>query len=177
MMEDQRKKIIIHEINYWKTNRMLPEHYCDFLLNLYTEGSSPESPAAARKRFSFLSFINVFLLALLSLSIFLFYFTELSLTLQIGLVAIFGICSIVTAWYLISKSYRKLIPLLAASLILLIVSVQLAEILYPGNTFALYAVTIGNCLLWIAAGYSWRIVSYKISGFIGIVILAITIFI
>ena len=35
-MDENRKQIIINEIIYWKKNRMLPEHYCDFLLALYT---------------------------------------------------------------------------------------------------------------------------------------------
>ena len=38
-MNESRKQIIINEIIYWKKNRMLPEHYCDFLLALYTKGN------------------------------------------------------------------------------------------------------------------------------------------
>jgi hypothetical protein len=38
-MDQQRKATIIHEIKYWKDNHLLPEHYCDFLLALYTEGT------------------------------------------------------------------------------------------------------------------------------------------
>ncbi|MGE5702036.1 MAG: hypothetical protein ACM32O_05870 [Clostridia bacterium] len=37
-MDDQRKKIIVKEIEQWRKNHLLPEHYCIFLLNLYTEG-------------------------------------------------------------------------------------------------------------------------------------------
>lgn len=40
-MDQQRKAAIIHEIKYWKDNHLLPEHYCDFLLALYTEGTGP----------------------------------------------------------------------------------------------------------------------------------------
>jgi len=40
-MDQQRKATIIHEIKYWKDNHLLPEHYCDFLLALYTEGTGP----------------------------------------------------------------------------------------------------------------------------------------
>ncbi|GAA0362701.1 hypothetical protein [Bacillus horti] len=36
---DQKTKVVIQEIKYWKKNKLLPEHYCDFLLALYTEGS------------------------------------------------------------------------------------------------------------------------------------------
>lgn len=39
-MNAQRKKIIMTEINYWKQNKLLPEHYCDFLITLYTQGDN-----------------------------------------------------------------------------------------------------------------------------------------
>lgn len=36
---DQKKKraIVLHEIEYWRQSRLLPEPYCDFLSNLYRE--------------------------------------------------------------------------------------------------------------------------------------------
>lgn len=37
-MNPQRKRIIISEIKYWKQNKLLPEHYCDFLITLYAQG-------------------------------------------------------------------------------------------------------------------------------------------
>jgi hypothetical protein len=40
-LDDQRKKIIVAEIENWRKNHLLPEHYCIFLLNLYTEGDPP----------------------------------------------------------------------------------------------------------------------------------------
>ncbi|MGN7468624.1 hypothetical protein [Brevibacillus sp. SAFN-007a] len=50
-MDDQRKRTIIAEIENWRRNHLLPEHYCIFLLNLYTEGERPStgSPASAGK--------------------------------------------------------------------------------------------------------------------------------
>ena len=42
MMDPTRKKIILNEINFWKQNNMLPEHYCDYLIALYSEGENPE---------------------------------------------------------------------------------------------------------------------------------------
>ncbi|GAA4706323.1 hypothetical protein [Brevibacillus fulvus] len=45
-MNDQRKKIIIAEIETWRKNNLIPEHYCIFLLNLYTEGERPVGDAA-----------------------------------------------------------------------------------------------------------------------------------
>lgn len=48
-MDDQRKRIIIAELENWRRNHLLPEHYCIFLLNLYTEGDRPEGSAPGKK--------------------------------------------------------------------------------------------------------------------------------
>lgn len=48
-MDLQKRKIIVSEIEYWRKNQLLPEHYCIFLLNLYTEGTHQESSAAGRE--------------------------------------------------------------------------------------------------------------------------------
>jgi hypothetical protein len=48
-LDDRRKRIIIAEIENWRRNNLLPEHYCIFLLNLYTEGDCPPTPAAVGK--------------------------------------------------------------------------------------------------------------------------------
>lgn len=49
-MDDLRRRTIIAEIENWRKNNLLPEHYCIFLLNLYTEGERPaSSPSSARK--------------------------------------------------------------------------------------------------------------------------------
>ncbi|MEH7443095.1 hypothetical protein V7201_12380 [Bacillus sp. JJ1122] len=176
-MDDQRKKIIVNEINYWKQNRMLPEHYCDFLLNLYTEGITEAVQAAKNSQYDLPKILTVFLLGLLSLSVLLFYFTELSLILQMTIIILFGISSLISGIYLISKSYLKLIPLLATAMNLLIITIQAAEISFPENTYILYFVTIANCLVWVIAGVKWKMISFKISGIAGIIILFITIFI
>lgn len=45
-MDQDKRRIIIQEIKYWKANRLLPEHYCDFLLNLY--GGKIEAAASSQ---------------------------------------------------------------------------------------------------------------------------------
>lgn len=42
-MDQDKRLTIINEILYWKKNKLLPEQYCDFLLNLY--GSPGETAA------------------------------------------------------------------------------------------------------------------------------------
>jgi hypothetical protein len=49
-LDDQRKRTIIAEIENWRRNHLLPEHYCIFLLNLYTEGERPTTPATSSKQ-------------------------------------------------------------------------------------------------------------------------------
>lgn len=176
-MDDHRRKIITNEIKYWKQNRMLPEHYCDFLLNLYTEGSEEaELPQQKRPR-STTGLGSFILVGLLSLSVFLFYFTELSLFLQTAFIIFFGITTLSAVLYMLKKSFFDLIPLLTSALLLLITSVQAAEIIFPEHPLLLYIVAGLNCLLWIAAGTKWNMVSFKLSGTLGLIVLVIAIFI
>jgi hypothetical protein len=39
-MEAEKRKIIVYEIEHWRNSKLLPEHYCDFLLNLHLEDPS-----------------------------------------------------------------------------------------------------------------------------------------
>jgi hypothetical protein len=39
-MDAEKKKVVVQEIEQWRRSKLLPEHYCDFLLNLYQEGEA-----------------------------------------------------------------------------------------------------------------------------------------
>lgn len=52
MLDDQRKKIIISEIENWRKNHLLPEHYCIFLLKLYSAGEHEVTPVAGKPHHS-----------------------------------------------------------------------------------------------------------------------------
>ncbi|MHA7962742.1 hypothetical protein ACX93W_01265 [Paenibacillus sp. CAU 1782] len=43
-MEQDRRAIVLKEIQHWSRSKLLPEQYCEFLLNLY---SDPETPRQA----------------------------------------------------------------------------------------------------------------------------------
>lgn len=70
-MSIQRKKTIITEIKYWKENKLLPEHYCDFLITLYTQGeqegdiSASDAILSKRKKKFNKSFVFLHLLYIL----------------------------------------------------------------------------------------------------------------
>ncbi|EXX91872.1 hypothetical protein BG53_15080 [Paenibacillus darwinianus] len=44
-MNEDRRKTIIREIDYWRRSKLLPEQYCDFLLNLYIDEQVERTPA------------------------------------------------------------------------------------------------------------------------------------
>jgi len=45
-MNDERRKTIVKEIDYWRRGKLLPEQYCDFLLNLYLDEQGERPPAS-----------------------------------------------------------------------------------------------------------------------------------
>ncbi|RIX54138.1 hypothetical protein D3P08_07810 [Paenibacillus nanensis] len=45
-MNHERRQMIVKEIEYWRRSRLLPDQYCDFLLNLYAD---PDDPSYAKK--------------------------------------------------------------------------------------------------------------------------------
>lgn len=88
-MDEARKETVIKEINYWKTHQLLPEHYCDYLLALYTEG---EGEKLANKHSTPYYLLIYFFNALLFLfPVLIFQLTD-SLFLQIvGVLVVLGI--------------------------------------------------------------------------------------
>jgi len=52
-MNQERRQIIVKEIDHWRRSKLLPDQYCDFLLNLYADQQTLES---ARERESYMTF-------------------------------------------------------------------------------------------------------------------------
>ena len=166
-MNESRKQIIINEIIYWKKNRMLPEHYCDFLLALYTKGNGLQDQSQkSRLRKNIL-----LLLILIPIGIFLFYFTELSLTLQIVFGFILIIMGILLSFYSAKRGMLFQIPLIMTAFLLLFVSVQITVIHTSDGSFILYLVLAINCFIWIFTGLKLKQIYFTISGTAGLILL------
>ncbi|MEH7124561.1 hypothetical protein V7149_05055 [Bacillus sp. JJ1503] len=176
-MNETRKKIIVNEIINWRKNRMLPEHYCDFLLALYTEGNEPENkkePAAIKK----IHWKNHYLfLMLIPLALFLIHFTELSITLQMAFSILFVLAGIIFTFYFFRKGILLQIPLIASALILLLSTVEFISRLFPDRLMVLYIVIFMNCFLWLLTGWKLKLPAFIISGVLGIILIVISIFI
>jgi hypothetical protein len=171
-MNEHRKNIIIKEILYWKENRMLPEQYCDFLLTLYTEGNRPKEQENWRltKR---MRFQNVLYFLLISFSLFVIYFTELSFILQMAFVAIFVLVGLAGIYYFSRKNMSYQFPFIALALILLFSSVEIVSGVFPKSQLPLVIVVILNCVLWYIAGWKLKLLYFKISAYLGFIIVII----
>ncbi|MGM9950610.1 MAG: hypothetical protein ACI33P_10810 [Lysinibacillus sp.] len=174
-MANQRKQIIINEITFWKQNKLLPSHYCDFLMTLYTEGEyQGDEPAGNAKqsikgrekrkgRWVFLLFpaIAVILLVLL--------FTLDSMWLAGVPALLLAIASVALAFYYAKKS-ELLAPVLyiSGALLLFGLSVKLSVAYFPDNNTALYGVLIGNSLFWLLSGWKMKLIYFTVSGVLGL---------
>ena len=83
-MDPVKRKTILAEIEHWRNSKLLPEHYCDFLKNLYVEEEAIMKPnrnhvvwQSFRKSFLVFSLISLFLVCCL-------YFTSFHPAMQIS---------------------------------------------------------------------------------------------
>lgn len=166
-MDETRKQIIIKEIYYWKEHHLLPEQYCDFLLALYTEGNGIENKRnkMSNNKKQLLWFL------LIPILIFLIYFTELSLILQISFSIIFLFIGTYIIIYFTKKGFFYQIPLIFSALFFLFVSVEIIQKLYSSHVFSLYGVLLLNCLIWLVSGIKFKLMYFTISGILGIILL------
>lgn len=84
--KNQKTKIILQEIQHWKKNKLLPEHYCNFLITLYTEGSENSISNSKRMKSIYFRYVFIFLLSIVVVSLLVFYFSDFLQQMQISLV-------------------------------------------------------------------------------------------
>lgn len=177
-MNQDKKAIILNEIEHWRRSRLLPEQYCDFLQNLYSD-----EPEGDSRSFFSLGQIQQGSWKLWSLSFgiisffffIVFYFSAFPWGLQIAaaLLLCFG-CYSLAAYH---RRNRPLYALCAAGL------GSLLLLGFGGWTIRLQgweadsgaALLIAVCgIVWIAAGYSLRLGILTYCGFVcGILLYAI----
>jgi hypothetical protein len=174
-MDDKRKSIIVNEILFWKSNRILPEQYCDYLLALYTEGQdSPEFMQPSYNKTS--RYISYLFLLAIPIFVVLIYFTELSFTLQIGLNIFFVIIELILVYYFFKKGKLMQIPLISSALLILLLSVEVISNIFPNTPEAQYLTVGFNCLLWLLTGWRFKLIYLLISGVLGIILLVVSLF-
>ncbi|MER2088463.1 MAG: hypothetical protein ABS920_01915 [Sporosarcina sp.] len=175
-MHPQRKKMIISEIKYWKINKLLPEHYCDFLITLYAQGEEEKETKAAegillkeKRRYNLMLLILTLLTIVVGVCMFVFIrHPELTITLT----------AIVSFLFLLSTLRKSTIqsgiaPVLyiLASFMLLLMSLKLWSVFFEGQVMLLVGLLILNCVLWLFAGRLLKLLYFTISGAAGLLLI------
>lgn len=179
-MNEKRREIIIAEIKYWKTSKLLPEKYCDYLLTLYTGGDedvvetitekdsihAKEKSSAWNKILLWATVGGIVLLTMLFLPQFAgaTLFASSLLTLILFLLA----------WRKPKSSYdlRSMYYILAA-LMLLFTTLHAWSSFMSHSIGILVAILIVNCIVWLWIGRKQRLLYFTIAGFAGLFFIAI----
>lgn len=177
-MPNPKKKIVLNEILYWKQNRLLPDHYCDFLMTLYSEGNGEDLVEEISHKKSIIATENkrkwIFSIGIIVISLALLV-ALFTVTKWVGLVSIFVSIIAVTlliSAFLFSKKQVTFAPLLpiGAALLIFGLSVKVSIEYFPDNSFVLYGLLIANCLIWLFTGLKLKLLYFTLSGGIGLMI-------
>ncbi|TQR18566.1 hypothetical protein [Psychrobacillus soli] len=183
-MSVQRKQIIINEIAFWKKNKLLPEHYCDFLTALYAQGEevgderkenySQAILAKEKKNNTFFYVILGFITVLLIASLVLIT-TAAFIPIIVTGMAIFAFLYIAIK---LAKTKSVMTPLLFvfSALLLLGISFKVWDVYFIDYPFVLIGLMIGNCLLWLFSGLLLKLVYFSVSGIVGLVLILVYLF-
>lgn len=174
-MNQNRKNIIIKEILYWKSSKLLPEHYCDFLLSLYTEGNQEMIEQKEKKATILYNVLLIFVALLVPISFLFIYFTELPIVLQTGMLSFFICLCFVVLLLLKKKLYRFYVHiiLVVIAILFFFIQVELCTYFSANNQWAIAGVIFINCLGWIVIGKTRKLTSFFISGIVGMIIFII----
>ncbi len=179
-MNSQKKEVILNEIIFWKNNKLLPEHYCDFLITLYSEGLNDHSKVEVSATNSILhtskkeNHWKVFFIFFAAIVLFITLFVLKAPFVIIPL--ILSVCTIICLLFLAfkyasTKTIMTTFTYATIALLILGVSIKLVNIFLDGSLNLLYGVLIFNCLLWVISGKLLNLIYFKISGIIGFIII------
>ncbi|MCZ8511187.1 hypothetical protein O9H85_01775 [Paenibacillus filicis] len=175
-MED-KKKMVIREIEHWRRSRLLPEHYCDFLLNLYLE-EGQEKPSsggflgitpAQIKNSNWKIWVLVFgitgVLAFTAL-----HFNAFEFPMQIGVSLLFLALIYSLGGYKRNKEpLASQILLGMASLFLLFIGVYLLRIHGLDSPVRMVFYVVLDSLVWILTGLLARFALFQVCGWVSLV--------
>ncbi|MFD1926539.1 hypothetical protein ACFSFY_00430 [Sporosarcina siberiensis] len=176
-MNSKRKQIIMSEIVYWKQNKLLPEHYCDFLISLYAQGEEesiesivPQSVIALEK--------NKLKRTLILLSVFALIASISMFIVSINPLITLGLSATLFLFYLFyairsTIKKRQIAPFLyiLSAFMLLLLSMKLWSFYFNENSIILIVFLTLNCFSWLIAGKSLKLTYFMISGIAGLLVI------
>ncbi|MEK0313026.1 hypothetical protein [Cohnella sp. 56] len=176
-VDEDKRKWVVREIESWRRAKMLPEHYCDFLQNLYLDDLTVRPKSAAGERLQKIGQASgkqwLYVLVIFSLiCLVALHFSAFPPALQIA-ISVIGTGVLVA----LGSRFRDSLPargltLLSAGMLLLPASG--AAILHiqgwtegPG----LFILLVASALIWIVCGIAERFAVLHWLGWMGIVAL------
>lgn len=183
--EKKKKELIMKEITFWKANHLLPEHYCDFLTQLYSGGKEltaeeekglAEQAVLKKETTSIIKMVGLVLWVLVTLAMvalmFLFVKEYVWIPMVIG-----GILFTSIMFFILKTAKNPTITTTfayaTAALLFFAISVRLTTTFAPNNMLAIFLVLLGNCIIWIIVGKLQKQIYFTISGILGIAIIII----
>lgn len=177
-----KRKIIVREIHHWRDSRLLPEQYCDFLLNLYEDhpdqrlhatgsSSSPWFSTQSLLQWSWKRWLLGFVIFSLICFVVL-HFKGFPLALQIFTAVTFiGCC-----YWLGIKIRRKqpstsLMILGIGSMTMISVGMMLLQWHDADNQFSVVMLIMTCSLTWLLIGIFVKVPLLHFCGWIGLVLL------
>ncbi|WP_059044148.1 hypothetical protein [Paenibacillus rubinfantis] len=161
-MDQEKRRIILKEIDHWRRSRLLPEQYCDFLENLYKE--DPAEGSSSRSGFSLNTLIQQGSLKFWSLSFgiisffffIVFYFNVFPWGLQIAVTLFLS-----AGCYALAAYHRRNKPLFSMSI------TGLGSLLLLGFGSWIIAIQgwppgIATTLLIAFCGFVWLVLGYAL---------------
>ncbi|MBQ0140038.1 MAG: hypothetical protein KBT36_12140 [Kurthia sp.] len=183
--EKQKKEIIIKEITFWKANHLLPEHYCDFLTQLYSGGTDlteeqekemAKQSILKEEKSSFIKMMGLVILVIFTLAMIALMFLFVSN--YVWIPTIISIVIFTAVMYFIFKTAKNptittTFAYATAALLLFAISVRLTTTFASNNMMAIFLVLLGNCIIWIIVGKLQKQIYFVISGILGLVIIIV----
>lgn len=176
-MDSEKRKLIVREIEHWRRSKLLPEQYCDFLLNLYTDdtvererkvaGVSVQAIQSSRWYIWLLIFGSVAVFSFLAL-----HFTSFPIPLQIALLGF-----VVVGCYAFGLATKRKAPILAYGLVgfgsaaLLGAGVLLMRLSGNEDPVMFVSYVAFCCLVWIIVGANARMGLFQFCGWIGLLLI------
>ncbi|CAG7620146.1 hypothetical protein ACFQI7_05895 [Paenibacillus allorhizosphaerae] len=174
---DDKKKTLIREIEHWRRSKLLPEQYCDFLLNLYLEDGR-EKPAQAAwfglntmniRNSNWKNWLLIFgILSLLCIAA--LNFNAFDLPMQIGTSILFLAC--LYGWSGVKREKEPpaaLVLLGMASLFLLFIGVYLMKMHGLEDSVPVVAYVVLVSVVWIMTGLVARFALFHLCGWVSLV--------
>ncbi|MCS7463453.1 hypothetical protein N0M98_25435 [Paenibacillus doosanensis] len=173
---DDRRKIIIREIEQWRKSKLLPEHYCDFLLNLYLEEGSGKpsggflgiSTDTIRNSNWKIWVLFVGILAAISLAALNFTAFDLPMQIAVSLLFLF-LCYAIGSLQRSKEPVRAQILFGMASLFLLFIGVFMLKLHQIHAPVIVVSYVVLCSLVWLLTGLMARFMLFQLSGWVVLV--------